>query len=71
MPEAPGSDHGWIRRSRQTRSVGDMDSAHALVIMMMTLPALIGSAIVAANAQKINAQWRERKAAKRAAASAK
>ncbi|MFS2242966.1 hypothetical protein [Microbacterium sp. OR16] len=41
-----------------------MDNAPALVIMMTTLPALIGSIVVAANAKRINAAQKERRAAR-------
>ncbi|WP_313356694.1 hypothetical protein [Microbacterium sp.] len=41
-----------------------MDNSPALVIMLMTLPALIGSVVVAANAKRINAAAKERRAAR-------
>jgi len=34
------------------------------MITMMTLPALIASAVVAANAKKLNAEWRRKRAAR-------
>ncbi|MFJ4044293.1 hypothetical protein ACIPV2_00955 [Microbacterium sp. NPDC089987] len=41
-----------------------MDNAPALIIILITLPALIGSVVVAANAKRINAAARERRAAR-------
>lgn len=48
----------------RARSVKDMDNSPALVIMLMTLPALIGSVVVAANAKRINAAEKKRRAAR-------
>lgn len=52
------------------RTVEGMDT-HAFAIMMMTLPAVLAPIVVGLNAKRTNAQWRERREAKRAAASAK
>lgn len=41
-----------------------MDNSPALVIMLMTFPALIGSVVVAANAKRINAAEKKRRAAR-------
>ncbi|MFS2280561.1 hypothetical protein V2S04_07020 [Microbacterium sp. OR21] len=43
-----------------------MESAPALVIMLTTLPALIGAVVVAANAKRINAASRARREARSA-----
>lgn len=47
-----------------------MENTHALVMMLMTLPALIGAVVVAANAKKLNAASRARREARAAAKAA-
>jgi len=49
-----------------------MDNTTAVVLLLMTLPAVIGSMVVAAGSKKTNAAWRARRQARAVArASAK
>ena len=52
----------WIHTGRPLHSVENMD--HAALFTMMTALPLTASLIVAANAKKLNAAWRERRAAR-------
>lgn len=44
-----------------------MENSPALVIMLMTLPALVAVIVTALNAKRLNAAWRARREARSAA----
>ncbi len=58
------SSSGWMWPSHRVRSVGDMNIA---IFLMLLAPAVVSSILSAVNAPKINAQYRARRDAKRAA----
>jgi len=47
-----------------------MENSPALVIMLMTVPALVAGVVTALNAKKTNAAWRVRRQARAAAKAA-
>lgn len=56
-----------LRRMRATCCVRSVTAMNIAIFLMMMIPAVISSIIAAVNAPKMNAQYRERRAAKRAA----